>query len=123
MVSVSKLCCPVCWELFKILKREKAVHGCHPNVTPVVLPETLPNHVSESMVTRFRAHLSNQLRPLLMDPNYIPGLKKMHHRNTSESAYSATSSNEGATKLSDSTESWLLLYGDTDSKVVPGATI
>jgi hypothetical protein len=65
IVSVSKLCCPVCWELFQVLRRDGSIRGCHPIVTPVVLPETLPGLVYEELVTRFRTHLSSQLRHLL----------------------------------------------------------
>jgi len=82
------------------------IRGCHPTVTPIVLPETLPNHVSNAMVTRFRAHLSNQLRHL-SSPNMVPGPTTGHHRNTSESGYSATSSNEGAKQYSDAYQHWL----------------
>jgi hypothetical protein len=64
-VSVTKLCCPVCWRLFHILNMENAICGCHPTVTPLVLPETLPKHVSEEMISHLRALLSSQLRPVL----------------------------------------------------------
>jgi hypothetical protein len=95
MISVSRLCCPVCWELFQVLDKESIIRGCHPTVSPVVLPKTLPESVFESMVTRFRAHLSGQLLHLLSDRK-IPELKVGHHRNSSETGYSATSSSEGA---------------------------
>jgi hypothetical protein len=72
---------------------EDRVRGCHPTVTPVVLPETLPSSVSEQMVSRFRDHLSSQLRPLLSESsNSIPRLSAGHHRNHSDSGYSAESS-------------------------------
>jgi hypothetical protein len=103
-VSVSKLCCPVCWELFHILNMENAVCGCHPTVTPIVLPETLPEHVSEKMISHLRALLSGQLRHLLF-PNIIP-VGAGHHRNSSESAYSSTSSNENAAEYSDEFQTW-----------------
>ena len=67
MVSVTKLCCPVCCELFQVLRRGEQVQvcGCHPTITPTVLPETLPNEVSKVMVIHFQAHLSGQLHHLL----------------------------------------------------------
>jgi hypothetical protein len=98
MVSVTKLCCPVCWELFQVLKMGNAIHGCHPNVTLVVLPKMLPISVSNAMVDRFRTHLSNQLHHLLSPNTVTSG----HHRNFSDSGYSATSSNEGALEDTDS---------------------
>jgi hypothetical protein len=109
MVSVSKLCCPVCWELFQVLKKEHTVRGCHPTVTPVVLPETLPNCVSEAMVVRFRIHAGNQLRRLL--PTAMVSITGLgHRRNTSESGYSAASSNESAMEHSNETKTWTSLY-------------
>ena len=102
MVSVSRLCCPVCWELFQVLGIEGIVRGCHPTVTPVVLPETLPSHIYEEMVTRFRTHLSSQLRPLLSD--IVSGSSIGHHRNSSDSGYSAVSS--------ESVERLTKMYGD-----------
>jgi hypothetical protein len=108
IVSVSKLCCPVCWELFQVLQMEKAIRGCHPSVTPTVLPETLPNHVSEAMVTRFRAHLSGQLRHLLSS-NTVPMLMAQHRRNDSESGYSAASSQGSAKEYPDAYQAWSIM--------------
>jgi hypothetical protein len=83
---------------------ENAIRGCHPIVTPIVLPETLPNSVSEALVKRFRAHLSSQLRHLSeSSPFMVPG----HHRITSESRYSATSSNEGSVEYHDASQAWV----------------
>lgn len=128
VVCVSRLCCPVCWELYKILGKEGTVRGCHSTVTPVVLPETLPDYISTNMVTRFRAHLSSQLRHLLSPPavGLVTGLKNMHHRHSSESGYSASSSNEGATKMLDATKQFMSVYASADptrNSVVPGATL
>jgi hypothetical protein len=80
------------------------------------------------MVTRFRAHLSSQLRHLLSPPavGLVTGLKNMHHRHSSESGYSASSSNEGATKMLDATKQFMSVYSSADptrNSVVPGATL
>lgn len=83
---------------------EDIIRGCHTTVSPVVLPETLPSHVSDAMVTRFRAHLSTQLHRLLSPYNVVSYPTTGHHRNSSDSGYSAVS-NESAGKLSS-------LYGD-----------
>ena len=122
MVLVSKLCCPVCWELFQVLRREDTVCGCHPIVTPIALPQTFPKHVSKVLVTHFRAHLSSQLHHLSSSGFSVSELKNGHHRITSESGYSATSSNEGATKISNASEQWLMVHAP-GSKVVPDATL
>ena len=124
VVCVSRLCCPVCWELYKILGKEGTVRGCHSTVTPVVLPETLPDYVSTEMVTCFRAHLSSQLRHLLSPAvGLVTGPKNMHHRHSSESGYSASSSNEGATEMFDATKKFMSVYTPTRNSVVPGATL
>jgi hypothetical protein len=81
---------------------ENAICGCHPTVTPLVLPETLPKHVSEAMISHLRALLSSQLCHLL-----LPNITSVgHHRNSSESAYSTTSSNESAADYSEEYQIW-----------------
>jgi len=110
IVSVSKLCCPVCWELFQVLRMDKSIRGCHPCITPTVLPETLPSHISEAMVDRFRAHLRGQLRHLLSS-NTVPMLTGQHRRNVSESGYSAASSQEGAKEYPDAYVNWSDVHG------------
>ena len=88
-----------------------------------MLPETLPDDVSTKMVTCFRAHLSSQLRHLKSLP-VVTGLKKMHHRHSSESGYSASSSNEGATEMFDAAKQFVSVYISTTGRnsVVPGAS-
>jgi hypothetical protein len=105
MVSVSKLCCPVCWELFKALKLGTHIRGCHPTVTPLALPETLSPEISREMVARCQALLASQLKPLLSTEQ---AHTKQHYRNDSETGYSAASSNmiEGASECSPSYNSW-----------------
>jgi hypothetical protein len=92
MISVSKFCCPVCWELFKAATPGIKISGCHPNVTPLALPETLSPEIITKMVAALRILLVSQLKPLL--ENRAPQFG--HSRNESESGYSAASSNEDA---------------------------
>jgi hypothetical protein len=80
----------------------------HTTVSPVALPETLPKHVSDAMVTRFRAHLSAELR-LLSSPF---STVSRHFRNSSESGYSATSSNENAKQPSTYFQKWSLVHDE-----------
>ena len=54
-ISVSKFCCPVCWELIKVLNEttknvEFIVRAHHSNLYPVCLPSWLPNVALERMV-------------------------------------------------------------------------
>jgi hypothetical protein len=68
------------------------ISGCHPNVTPLALPETLSPEIITKMVDALRILLVSQLKPLL--ENKAPQIG--HSRNESESGYSAASSNEGS---------------------------
>jgi hypothetical protein len=88
---------------------DKTIRGCHPSVTPTVLPDTLPNRVSEAMVTRFRTHLSGQLRHLLSS-NTVPMPTAQHRRNVSESGYSVTSSQESASEYPDAYQEWSFVH-------------
>jgi hypothetical protein len=91
MVSVSKLCCPVCWELFKALDLGTNIRGCHPTVTPLALPDILPPKITERIVTRLQTILSSQLVHIVLKS---PVKTTQHRRNESEAGYSATSSND-----------------------------
>jgi hypothetical protein len=89
MISVSKLCCPVCWELFKALKSEIKISGCHSTVSPLALPETLSAAISSDITTSLRSQLSSQLTHLLRNK---PAPTKIGHlRNESETGHSAAS--------------------------------
>ena len=103
MISVSKLCCPVCWELFKVLKLDIKIRGCHPTVTPLALPETLSLDISNGVIASLRPQLTAQLKPLLI--NKWPQTTQ-HRRNESEMGHSASSSNEGALDYSSSYQKW-----------------
>ena len=66
-IAVSRLCCPVCWELLDVLKgpddqfNRFGVRGRHPTVYPVELPPWLPRNVLEEMVTRFERILTEKI--------------------------------------------------------------
>jgi hypothetical protein len=102
MISVSKLCCPVCWELFKAVMLDIKISGCHPNVTPLALPETLSPEIYSKMIISLRTLLVSQLKPLLL--NRLPETR--HSRNESETGHSATSSNEGSSVYGAPFEVW-----------------
>jgi hypothetical protein len=63
-ISVSKLCCPVCWEFLTLLRGETddfKVRGRHTTVAPVDLPAWVPEEVMKEMVERFRAIVRGQV--------------------------------------------------------------
>ena len=63
MISVSKLCCPVCWELLAILNEDKplSLRGCHPMIYAVELPKWLPSEIVDEMNERFQNYLQQEL--------------------------------------------------------------
>jgi hypothetical protein len=108
MISVSKLCCPVCWELFKVLDLVTEIRGFHPTVTPLALPDTFPPEIYEKMTARFRDVISFLLKSLLLDPDLdIITVKSIgNRRNESETGHSAASSNESAPKYDSCNKFW-----------------
>lgn len=66
-IAISKLCCPVCAELLKVLRGEDYVgtRGCHPNISAADLPAWLPLEVVKEMVARFQNHLCGALAHML----------------------------------------------------------
>jgi len=74
VISVPKLCCPVCWELLHFLKGGSevvdqdidppaaiTVSGCHSTIYPAVLPTGLPKHIYGDMMLKFQGHLRREL--------------------------------------------------------------
>jgi hypothetical protein len=54
-IAISKLCCPVCAELLKVLNiMDVGPRGCHPHIAAADLPAWLPLDVVEEMVVRFQ---------------------------------------------------------------------
>ena len=67
MISVSKLCCPVCWELLALLGDEKplSLRGSHSTIYPVELPKWLPPEIVDKMDKRFLNHLREEIEIML----------------------------------------------------------
>jgi hypothetical protein len=69
-ISVSKSCCPVCWELLDVLNETYSnmihftVRPPHQNLYPVCLPPWLPDDVLEKMIQRFGRKLYDKLHQL-----------------------------------------------------------
>src|SRR6266550_1522266 len=77
MVSVSKLCCPVCWEFITLLRETTAttatdkspkfsVRGYHPHIYPLVLPPWISDEIREKMNLKFLGYLGAELRLLMV---------------------------------------------------------
>lgn len=77
MISVSKLCCPVCWELLMILCKENplSIRGSHSVISPVILPKWLPDDIVAEMYKRFLHHLGEELDIMLRHQ----GAKRSRH--------------------------------------------
>ena len=57
IISVSKLCCPVCWDLLTFMrgkvKQHLMVRGRHPVLSPVQLPLWVPSDILTLMTERY----------------------------------------------------------------------
>ena len=69
MISVSKLCCPVCWKLLGLLNSEDepplSFPNYHSTVYPVELPLWLPAHIVEKLTKEFQDRLREELCTML----------------------------------------------------------
>jgi hypothetical protein len=66
-IAVSKLCCPVCWELLQILRgatEDFSVRGHHATMYPVELPPWIPDYIVFQMLARFQQYLIGELLKL-----------------------------------------------------------
>ena len=64
LIAVSKLCCPVCWDLLALLKingEHPVVRGRHASLSPVDLPPWLPTGTVTAMVALYRNRLLKEL--------------------------------------------------------------
>jgi hypothetical protein len=63
-IAVSKLCCPICWELMAVLNallNGFKVRGRHPTLFRTLLPVFCPVDVLQEMVNRLQDHLYKEL--------------------------------------------------------------
>jgi hypothetical protein len=102
-MSVSKFCCPVCWELLNVLNKTNkkvqfVVRAHHSNIYPVCLPPLLPDNVLEMMIRIFGKRLYElfcQLPPVDDLPPFKPG----HKNNLSIESAGESISSAGTTDL------------------------
>lgn len=105
MIAISKLCCPACWELIKLLRDitsspKLAVRGSHPNIYPLVLPPWIPPEIRDKMNNIFLGYLGAELVQLIARPSAeeTPNHpQKLGHRR--QSSDSSTLSQESGTTL------------------------
>lgn len=99
---MSRLCCPVCWELLGILSEDKfrlSYPGCHSIIYPVQLPEWLPSSIVEKLTEQFQIRLRCELDIMVRgveQRNEAIRRKKTHSYHLSESAASEASTNADA---------------------------
>ena len=70
-VAVSKLCCPVCWDFFEIIKDDSdmvqfTVRGHHTVLYLQHLPSWLPDNVVKRMVVKYGSYLLDELRQMML---------------------------------------------------------
>jgi hypothetical protein len=99
-ISVSKFCCPVCWELLEVLSETNnnlkfVVRTHHPHLYAVHLPRGLPDDALKKMIERFRKKLYEKLcqLPSVLPPIAGPG----HYRNVSLESAGESVSSAGST--------------------------
>lgn len=68
LISVSKLCCPVCWDTLELLRGDSGkfkVRGHHAVLSPVQLPFWTSNHMMKKMVRLYEERLIEQIKILM----------------------------------------------------------
>jgi hypothetical protein len=93
MIVVSKLCCPVCWQLMEILRGDSEdfrVRGRHTTMFPVGLPSWLPIDVLQQMVDRFKKFLLDELVTMVQSSERLASTRR-HNRNPSQQSESGLS--------------------------------
>lgn len=99
-ISVSKLCCPICWEFLKVLRGKQRVNdflvrGHHNFFYPVALPTWLPEEIVQAMVVKFRELLVRELQVLdISEPKSKPSWQRATAR-TTDLIYQYAKSNTG----------------------------
>jgi len=83
VISVSKLCCPVCWDVLELLRNasgmraEFIVRGRHAVLSPVQLPIWLPVEIVQQMLQMYKQILVDKFK-VLMSPNRVGGHSRLN---------------------------------------------
>jgi hypothetical protein len=93
---VSKLCCPVCWDFFKILqddvdKVQFTVRGHHYALSMQYLPSWLPEDVLKKMVAKYRDYLRDELLQMMSKERHRKLTHKRVHSFESDGGLSVSS--------------------------------
>ena len=111
-IAVSKLCCPVCWDIINIFNRQNKeqgssvrfqAHGRHPNLYPVDLPDILDEGIKDELLTKFSITLLKDLVSLFEADRTVQTKHRRIESNVSQPesvAYTITSSMDGSTDSS-----------------------
>jgi hypothetical protein len=97
-IAVSKLCCPVCWDFFDILRGSEndlqlEVRSKHSNLTMLYLPKCTPSNILKQMIERYSKYLRQELKVMspLPPKNAGPRRHKYTHSVQSDSGLSNVS--------------------------------
>lgn len=92
---MSKLCCPMCWELFGIFNEgnedesQLSFPGCHLIIYPVKLTDWLPTPIVDAITKKSKTDLKKVLEIIVAGAKS----KKHHASHQSESNISVASTN------------------------------
>jgi hypothetical protein len=101
-ISVSKFCCPVCWQLIDSLNKTNSkvrfvVRAQHTNLYPVHLPPWLPDAVLEKMIQHFGKELYDKM--CLFRKGFESKLPLRHNKNLSLESAAESVSSAGSTDI------------------------
>src|ERR1700679_1615365 len=68
VIGVSKICCPVCWELIQALIRKRKqirIRGRHSSLYLVELPPGLPYEITSHLLKRFKGFAKTEVKKML----------------------------------------------------------
>ena len=103
MIAVSKLCCPVCWELLQVLRKDSdinpintppqfTVRGSHSRVYATMLPPWIRPQQKEQMMSKFQSYLGSELVAMVSALNKIHSTKCEDGKTSGISDVSSSSS-------------------------------
>jgi hypothetical protein len=94
---VSKLCCPLCWDLLGDLQIERFnVRGYHSVLTPVELPGCIDSNMAERLLTVLQRRLITEIGLFLTAKK-----KSMHRRNDFEQSVGSVASDDSRKNYSE----------------------
>ena len=105
-ISVSKFCCPVCWQFLKVLNETNSnvqftARAHHSNLYAVCLPPWLPEPVLQKMIEHFREILYEKLCQLADQPSRLGHSRDLSLESAGESVSSSGSSLDAETVWAD----------------------